>query len=354
VRRAAILALAIALAACTSSAPISTPSPLRSDQAAVARATPQPCVAGATQVGAFAKTLAESLSALHPLVQEKAFDGPATLGAIRAATSSLTPYVGVETTLAQCPDGASLAAEVVDVRTAVSDSARPALSALLSDSQTIRDGAVAEFNLLPRVLKLGRDAAALALAYDTGVALAELPQGSADPLGTLPPLATPTPPPTPRPAPHATQAPAVITSGGSSVASSNYQTVQKYLASVQLTYQLVYSTVSNLWGLGTTPAPGVTPAEIAANQAEARSVFGPTVKEINAHLNFIATHPLRCLGDGYSVDKPLVSAWKAAFQSYDYPGDATPEELKAAADWQDRLNATDNFIRNLSRYIADC
>jgi hypothetical protein len=353
VRALAILAFLVAMAGCTSSVPSPTASAPANNPAAIAQATPNPCIAGATQVAAFSKQLADRLSALHPLVQAAAFDSAGTLGSIRGATSSVTPYAGVAATLARCSDGAALASEVGTVQTAVSDAARPALSALITDAKTIRDGAVAVFNLLPQVLKLGQDAAALAQTYSTPVALAELPQGSADPLGTLPPLATPTPPPTPRPTPRPTSRPPVTTSGGSSGTSAQYRTAQQYLDSVQVTYNLIYGTVSDLWGVEIN-VPGLTQEEMDARKAESRLEYGPTVKQINVHLSFIENHPLRCLRDAYTVDKPLVSAWKTAFESYSYPGDLTSEGRAATQEWQDRLNATNAFLQKLSRYVADC
>lgn len=355
--RMALSVLASLLLAGCASQPDATrsPTPQAPLAAAMSRPTLNPCVSIVVEAGVFSQRFAEGLAAMRPLVLAQPFDSQATMAAFRAVSATLTESTGLEAPIDACPTASSLVTQVQSLRAAAEKPMDAALAASVTDGPTIRASAVQLLGLLKAALALLSAVNTLATSLGVVVALAEVPGGATKPIGSLPPFSTSRP--TPRPAAQRTAQPTQTTgssaSSGGSGSSSAYRAAVRYLDSVQATYTQIDQTSLDLWGF-VVDGPGFTPAEVAANKEAAAIEFAPAVRLIQSHLSFMAGNTPRCLKDAYSVDKPLVIAWRSQFKSYIYPSDLLPGNRAASYDWQDLQSKVDAFFARLSSYVADC
>ncbi len=160
--------------------------------------TANQCAAAVTHLGSYTQRLADDLAALRPLVVAAAFDAAATVDAIRLVAATLTAYLGLGQTVRDCEATADLAQRVERLAQSAEATIEPALSARILDSQVERDGAVGLLGLLPEVLALSEAAKSVADTLGVEVAVAQVPEDAAQPVGSLPPLTTPKPTPTPK------------------------------------------------------------------------------------------------------------------------------------------------------------
>lgn len=206
-RWTALLLVVAVVAAC---AEAGTPPPAGPAQTAEPQTIPQPhqtadpCEVAVKHLGVFAERMAGELAALRPLVTATRFDSAATAGAIRQVAATLTAFATLEGRLAHCDAADGAAAQVEELRSSAQVALAKVQSARVLDARAQRRGAAALLELLPAALELSGAAQALAEATGVDVAVADIPDGSAEPITSLPPLATQPPAPTPRPAPTPT------------------------------------------------------------------------------------------------------------------------------------------------------
>lgn len=200
--RLVTLVLAVALVAACGGQAVPSSGPT-TEPSATPLVTANPCAAAVTHLGSYTQRLADDLAALRPLVVAATFDAAATIGAIRLVAATLTAYLGLERTVRDCEATADLAQRVERLAQSAEATLEPTLSAGILDSQVERDGAVGLLGLLPEVLALSEASKSVADTLGVEVAVAQVPEDAAQPVGSLPPLTTPTPPPltTPKPTP---------------------------------------------------------------------------------------------------------------------------------------------------------
>ncbi|HYK94546.1 MAG TPA: DUF922 domain-containing protein [Candidatus Dormibacteraeota bacterium] len=200
-----LLAIALTAGGCAvDQATLSPPTPglLPSPESVVVAPTPRPsaspCAKPLRDIGQSSQLIADQLASLRPLLVARTYDGWAVLGQVRRVNETLLIYGELTAELDACPNANKLAARVATVK----ESARAGVTVVLDYGAAValvpRDAAVGLFRLLPEVLAISKDAAELARGLALEIPVAEVQQGSDEPIAKLPSL--PTPAPTARPA----------------------------------------------------------------------------------------------------------------------------------------------------------
>ena len=305
-----------------------------------------------TRLGGFTTQIADDLASLRPLVVAATFDSSRTVGASRRVSATLTAFAGLEDALRDCADTTELAQRVELLRASAEAVLDKALSASIIDARVQRDAAFKLFGLLPEVLAVSDANRIVAGNLGLGLRVAEVPNGSARPIGSLKPLPTPTPPPTPRPTPRPSAPPRAATgSTGSGLAwnATTKITAAAYKADVTSTYTSAMQKANYDMQVAGFQPPGLTPEEAAGRMEYARILAAVDIADaIGDHYRFMnANKPARCFQDAYLADIKVGDEFLAAARRiYDDPlGD---HDLKSA------FSKRDGFLGRLNGYFSNC
>ncbi len=148
------------------SAPLPTPGP-----SAQPLGTPAPCSSPLALLAGFSERISAQLAALQTLLSAPTFDNGQVIATVRAISTTLTTFKGLEATLRPCEGSFQLAERLAKVRTAAETAITAAVSADITSTPRQRDAAAKLVSLLPDIATISKDAKALTNGLGLGVDL---------------------------------------------------------------------------------------------------------------------------------------------------------------------------------------
>ncbi len=310
--------VACLVAACGSTAPGPTGAVLSATGQPPA-ATPGPCIAAVSSLGAFTKRLQDDLAAVRTPLTKTPFDASDTAAASFRVSATITAYKNGEmaAVLDACAATAPLTPRVAKLIAAADKALEQARAASITNAKTQKAAATSLVALLPDVQ---------AIAASNNDVTASLGVSSAATTG-----------------PDNSAAPGAA---GNWTASAN-----AYLEDAYDAYGAARAAALELARLDPTLS-GVTEAELASRQAEAAQAWATAGTAIARHVATMNDNQARpCYADAYAADRTLATRWQALLQGGVVPAVDTDAGRQALQEADRRPRPDDDLPQGHGRVL---